>query len=325
MSKKTYTPRQSRDPNHYTVVLGESIGTIENETRWKLLDLLGEGTFSKVVEVWDRRHSKRVAIKITKSNHLNGAKAECSILADITKKDENDEHHLNRYISWFTSSVGEHMCIVMPKYHRSLLQHIERHGVLSTNQNLQIIGQIVDGVNYLHTTVGLIHTDLKPENIVFEHGRSIDIRIVDFGTGVYYDPDKPRTYQVCTRHYRPPEVILEEEWSFAVDIWSIGCIIAEMFTGAMLFPMRSREAHIAYIREILYVDISNKDNDGDDSDDRSGRSGRSSNEYGLTALEDMEDIQPVMGIVKRCLDCDAKTRITSTELLASVTKRLSDE
>lgn len=312
MSKKTYTPRQSRDPNHYIVVLGESIGPTEGETRWKLLGLLGEGAFSKVVEAWDRRYSKRVAIKITKSNHTNSANAECSILADITKKDENDEHHLNRYISWFTSSAGEHMCIVMPNYHRSLLQHIERHGVLSTNQNLQIIEQIADGVNYLHTTVGLIHTDLKPDNIVFEHGRSIDIRIVDFGTGIYYDPDKPRAYPICTRHYRPPEVILGEVWSFAVDIWSIGCIIAEMFTGKMLFPIRSDKAHIAYIREILGVDIGN--DDSDDSDDSSGK-------YSLTALEDMEDILPVMDIVKRCLDCDAKTRITSTELLA----RLSEE
>ncbi|WAR16294.1 CLK2-like protein [Mya arenaria] len=96
----------------------------------------------------------------------------------------------------------------------------------------------------------LTHTDLKPENILFassdydvtynakkkrdeRHVKSTDIQLIDFGSATF-DHEHHSTI-VSTRHYRAPEVILELGWSQPCDVWSIGCIMFELYTGYTLF------------------------------------------------------------------------------------------
>merc|ERR1719456_226696 len=66
-AKKTYTPHQSKEQGHYHVVLGEDITGTPDPNRWKILDLVGEGTFAKVVEAWDRKRRVYVAVKIVRA------------------------------------------------------------------------------------------------------------------------------------------------------------------------------------------------------------------------------------------------------------------
>ncbi len=122
----------------------------------------------------------------------------------------------------------------------------------------------------------LIHTDLKPENILlvdanyqtFTYNRKIpsssatvarqatqrrvlldtEIRLIDFGSATFQD--EYHSSVVSTRHYRAPEIILGLGWSFPCDIWSIGCILVEFFTGDALFQTHDNLEHLAMMEAV---------------------------------------------------------------------------
>jgi dual-specificity kinase len=124
--------------------------------------------------------------------------------------------------------------------------------------------------------LNLIHTDLKPENILlvennyqtFTYNRSIpssstatqrssrhrkvllnpEIRLIDFGSATFND--EYHSSVVSTRHYRAPEIILNLGWSFPCDIWSIGCILVEFFTGDALFQTHDNLEHLAMMEAV---------------------------------------------------------------------------
>jgi serine/threonine protein kinase len=124
--------------------------------------------------------------------------------------------------------------------------------------------------------LNLIHTDLKPENILlvhnayqtFTYNRTIpssshttsrtarqrrvlldsEIRLIDFGSATF--DDEYHSSVVSTRHYRAPEIILQLGWSFPCDIWSIGCIIVEFFTGDALFQTHDNLEHLAMMEAV---------------------------------------------------------------------------
>ena len=132
----------------------------------------------------------------------------------------------------------------------------------------------------IHTIVlhdlNLIHTDLKPENILlvgnsyqtFTYNRWIpsssttiarrapqrrvlldtEIRLIDFGSATF--DDEYHSSVVSTRHYRAPEIILNLGWSFPCDIWSIGCILVEFFTGDALFQTHDNLEHLAMMEAV---------------------------------------------------------------------------
>uniref|UniRef100_A0A182P7F2 Stress-activated protein kinase JNK n=1 Tax=Anopheles epiroticus TaxID=199890 RepID=A0A182P7F2_9DIPT len=96
-----------------------------------------------------------------------------------------------------------------------------------------LVYQMLCGIRHLHTA-GIIHRDLKPSNMVV--CSNCRLKILDFGLARSIDTSFTMTQYVVTRHYRAPEIILNMEYDTKVDIWSIGCIMAELITGAVLFP-----------------------------------------------------------------------------------------
>ncbi|KAJ5135545.1 uncharacterized protein N7515_004823 [Penicillium bovifimosum] len=92
--------------------------------------------------------------------------------------------------------------------------------------------QMLRGLKYIHSA-GVIHRDLKPGNILVNE--NCDLKICDFGLA--REQDHQMTGYVSTRYYRAPEIMLTwQRYSYAVDIWSVGCIVAEMLTGRVLLP-----------------------------------------------------------------------------------------
>ena len=94
--------------------------------------------------------------------------------------------------------------------------------------------QILDGVAYCHAKK-IIHRDLKPQNLLIDKNRRL--KIGDFGLARAFSiPIRPYTQEVLTLWYRPPELLLgATEYSTPVDIWSVGCIFAELFLKKALF------------------------------------------------------------------------------------------
>ena len=88
------------------------------------------------------------------------------------------------------------------------------------------------GLKYVHSA-GVVHRDLKPSNILVNE--NCDLKICDFGLARIQDPQM--TGYVSTRYYRAPEIMLTwQKYDIEVDIWSAGCIFAEMLEGKPLFP-----------------------------------------------------------------------------------------
>jgi dual-specificity kinase len=132
--------------------------------------------------------------------------------------------------------------------------------------------------------LNLIHTDLKPENILlvnnnyqtFTYNRHIpsssfaisrkatqrrvlldsEIRLIDFGSATF--DDEYHSSVVSTRHYRAPEIILNLGWSFPCDIWSIGCILVEFYTGDALFQTHDNLEHLAMMEAVIDDKIDSK-------------------------------------------------------------------
>ena len=132
--------------------------------------------------------------------------------------------------------------------------------------------------------LNLIHTDLKPENILlvgnsyqtFTYNKNIpasstanqrtakqrrvlldtDIRLIDFGSATF--DDEYHSTVVSTRHYRAPEIILQLGWSYPCDIWSIGCILVEFFTGDALFQTHDNLEHLAMMEVVCAKKIDGK-------------------------------------------------------------------
>jgi dual specificity tyrosine-phosphorylation-regulated kinase 2/3/4 len=98
---------------------------------------------------------------------------------------------------------------------------------------------------------GLVHCDLKPENILLKQKNKSGIKIIDYGSSCFVG-QRIYTY-IQSRFYRAPEIILGIPYTMAIDMWSFGAIIAELYTGFPLFPGESEVEQLAYIMEIYGV------------------------------------------------------------------------
>ncbi|OQE07668.1 hypothetical protein PENVUL_c012G09001 [Penicillium vulpinum] len=107
--------------------------------------------------------------------------------------------------------------------------------------------QLLRGLKYIHSA-GVIHRDLKPSNILVNE--NCDLKICDFGLA--REQDHQMTGYVSTRYYRAPEIMLTwQRYSYAVDIWSTGCIVAEMLLGKVLLPGKDNMHQFRLITEMF--------------------------------------------------------------------------
>lgn len=95
----------------------------------------------------------------------------------------------------------------------------------------------------------VIHCDLKPENILLAHPLQSAIKTIDFGSSCF-ENEKVYTY-IQSRFYRSPEVILGMDYGMGIDMWSMGCILAELFTGYPIFPGENEQEQLACIMEVF--------------------------------------------------------------------------
>lgn len=132
------------------------------------------------------------------------------------------------------------------------LQGTDLHRLLQTRplekQFVQyFLYQILRGLKYVHSA-GVIHRDLKPSNILINE--NCDLKICDFGLARIQDPQM--TGYVSTRYYRAPEIMLTwQKYNVEVDIWSAGCIFAEMIEGKPLFPGKDHVHQFSIITDLL--------------------------------------------------------------------------
>nr|XP_028600141.1 dual specificity protein kinase CLK3 isoform X3 [Podarcis muralis] len=238
--------------------------------RYEIVGSLGEGTFGKVVECVDHARGKSlVALKIIRNvgKYREAARLEINVLKKIKEKDkENKQPSLCVLMSdWF--NFHGHMCIAFELLGKNTFEFLKENNFqpypLSHIRHMAY--QLCHALKFLHDNQ-LTHTDLKPENILFVNSefdtlynekksceeksiRNTCIRVADFGSATF--DHEHHTTIVATRHYRPPEVILELGWSQPCDVWSIGCILFEYYRGFTLFQTHENREHLVMMEKIL--------------------------------------------------------------------------
>lgn len=107
--------------------------------------------------------------------------------------------------------------------------------------------EILTGLSFLHSH-RIVHRDIKPQNLlVSSEGQ---IKVADFGLAKTYDVQMKLTAVVVTLWYRPPEILLGQQYTSAVDIWSVACILAELYQLRPLFPGTSEKNQLEKIFEM---------------------------------------------------------------------------
>lgn len=110
-----------------------------------------------------------------------------------------------------------------------------------------ICRQCLVALRFVHD-LGLVHSDIKPENILLASYSRARVKVIDFGSSCYLT-DRQSSY-IQSRSYRAPEVILGLPYSGKIDIWSLGCVIAEMYTGQVTFQNDSVVTMLSRIEAI---------------------------------------------------------------------------
>eukprot|EP00397_Hematodinium_sp_SG-2012_P009233 GEMP01009310.1.p1 GENE.GEMP01009310.1~~GEMP01009310.1.p1 ORF type:complete len:421 (+),score=83.14 GEMP01009310.1:23-1264(+) len=256
---------------------------------WKLpkkyivKDQLGAGSYGTVCEGYDELEGRQVAIKRSREifDDLIDAKRMLREISILARLDNTNIVKLYDLIIPQTKDFDE-MYMVMEYADADLLKLL-RHGIFLKRKHIEVIAwNMFDGMEYLHR-VGIMHRDLKPANILVN--LACTVKICDFGLARTFKEaivpenmnheefegvtDFPQggmklkrvlTRHVVTRWYRAPELILlMEDYSEAVDVWSLGCILAELlgmlesvkpkwsdrgaiFPGTSCFPLSPRQS-----------------------------------------------------------------------------------
>ncbi|KAF4553652.1 Protein kinase domain-containing protein 8 [Elsinoe fawcettii] len=252
-SKGVKNDGYDNEDSDYILYVNDILGSEEtnHKNRYLILDVLGQGTFGQVVKCQNLKTQEVVAVKVVKNRtaYFNQSMMEVSVLDLLNSRmDKNDDHHILRLKDTFIHR--QHLCLVFELLSVNLYELIKQNQFrgLSTTLVRVFAQQLLNGLCLL-SKARLIHCDLKPENILLKNLESPIIKIIDFGSAC--DERQTVYTYIQSRFYRSPEVLLGLPYSAAIDMWSLGCIVVELFLGLPLFPGSSEYNQVSRITEML--------------------------------------------------------------------------
>lgn len=238
----------SNSEGDYQLVQHEVLCSMTNT--YEVLEFLGRGTFGQVVKCWKRGTNEIVAIKILK-NHPSYARQgqiEVSILARLSTESADDYNFVRAYECF---QHKNHTCLVFEMLEQNLYDFLKQNkfSPLPLKYIRPVLQQVGTALMKLKS-LGLIHADLKPENIMLvdPSRQPYRVKVIDFGSASHVSKAVCSTY-LQSRYYRAPEIILGLPFCEAIDMWSLGCVIAELFLGWPLYPGASEYDQIRYISQ----------------------------------------------------------------------------
>ena len=228
--------------------------------RYWVQERLGGGAFGECYKAYDFYHKRYVAIKIIKNEprYFMQGQEEVAILQRLREEDSDNTNSLVHMIDKLI--FRNHLCITFELLDKTLYSHIEENGFQGLELDLtrDITIDILRCLNLLYS-IGIVHADLKPENVLLRHkpvkvddGPKSVAKVIDFGSSCYEDEEDVNTY-IQSRYYRAPEIPTGNPYNCAIDMWSLGCLLIEIDSGFPLFPAKNeRDLILLYVEMLGY-------------------------------------------------------------------------
>ncbi len=265
-----------------------SVSRLDGMTTYQVLGLLGQGTFAQVFKCKNVETGELCAVKIVKNKpaYTKQAVIEIDIFIALSqetpssdsigiqlmdKKDENAEEHMVNLLSYFM--YKSHLCLVFELLGLNLYELLKRRQFrgLPISVVRQLVKQAIHGTNVLNQK-NIVHCDLKPENILVVSDEAVEsmvnsksserndglgaaakctnkIKLIDFGSACFVGK-AAHTY-IQSRFYRSPEVLIGLDYDTAIDMWSLGCVAAELFLGLPILPGIHEHDQLGRICEMI--------------------------------------------------------------------------
>lgn len=260
------------------------------KSRYRVQKLLGDGTFGRVLLVEDKKKDRELAIKVIRNvdKYIRNAKREAEILKDIREAgSKKADGCVRMYDTFWHETEGpdpeRYFCLAFEPLGVSLYDLLKQNRFRGLwVADIQSVGkQVLEALKFLHDGLDLAHTDLKLENVLFtsteplrpaeypreaayqqshrsQHSKnnvqymrpaSTRVKLIDFGNATY--ELEHHSSIINTRQYRAPEVILGCGWNERSDLWSVGCILMELYSGELLFRTHDSLEHLALMEKAV--------------------------------------------------------------------------
>jgi dual specificity tyrosine-phosphorylation-regulated kinase 2/3/4 len=309
-------PEFDDELHHYRAQPGDQIAY-----RYEIQELLGRGAFGQVMRCFDHKTHSTVAMKImvnTEQMHVQG-RTEVALTQHLNDSCDFDDSHLVRALDYFI--FRRHICIAFEVLGADLFAYHRSTGFrpVSGAQLKEIARGILIGLSLMHSR-SVVHCDLKPENILFVPGSRTNIKLIDFGSSCFIGN---QTYEyIQSRFYRAPEVVLGIPYGPPMDLWSFGCVLAELAMGRPLFGGQDEDEQMYNWMDVLgmppdqIVAISRRrrfyfDSDGMLLPPKKRRVPLPRSLQAATRIRDPS----LLDLVSRCLTWDQTQRITADDAL----------
>ncbi|XP_021957237.1 mitogen-activated protein kinase 1 [Folsomia candida] len=221
--------------------------------RYTNLAYIGEGAYGMVVSTYDNLTKTKVAIKkISPFEHQTYCQRTLREIKILTRFKHENIIDIRDIITSPTLDLFKDVYIVQCLMETDLYKLLKTQK-LSNDHICYFLYQILRGLKYIHSA-NVLHRDLKPSNLLLN--TTCDLKICDFGLARIADPDHDHTgfltEYVATRWYRAPEIMLNSKgYTKSIDIWSVGCILAEMLSNRPIFPGKHYLDQLNHILGIL--------------------------------------------------------------------------
>ncbi|XP_074652538.1 cyclin-dependent kinase 4-like [Tubulanus polymorphus] len=224
------------------------------DSKYETIAVIGNGAYGTVYKARNYEDGKIVALKVVKPQE-NEDGLSLSTLREISflKQIDNYEHpNVVRLFDVFPKRESQReftLTIVFEFIDQDLSTYLEKCPPpgLDVYRIQDLMQQMIKGLDFLHSH-RIVHRDLKPQNILVT--RDGKLKLADFGLARIFGTDMALTSVVVTLWYRAPEVLLQDSYGRSVDLWSCGCIMAELYRKKALFR---GESEIDQLRKIFDI------------------------------------------------------------------------
>ncbi|XP_054790428.1 probable serine/threonine-protein kinase At1g54610 [Prosopis cineraria] len=225
-------------PAWLSSVAGEAIkGWIPRRANtFERLYKIGQGTYSSVYKARDVTYQKTVALKKVRFDNLDPESVKF-MAREIFVLRLLDHPNVIKLEGLITSQTSRSLYLIFEYMEHDLTGLVSHPGIKFSEPQIKCyMQQLLSGLDHCHSR-GVLHRDIKGSNLLIDNNGIL--KIADFGLASFFDPHHsvPLTSRVVTLWYRPPELILgASHYGVAVDLWSTGCILGELYSGRPILP-----------------------------------------------------------------------------------------